>query len=196
MRIISLSALRAFIACASGCAGLMTTADSSGTRTEGTSSSADFPAANQSAPARALDLPAQDGRIPWAAWQLRQAGGDPGTQAWARFTPCHWAVGSDHIAMRPPEALQLREDESRALLEAMTPYFTEDGLAVDWQGPLHWRARGDMLEVVVASRNGSRSKAKEVEERHHNKAAPAPKGHTRHISLGRTHHAKKHGGHR
>ena len=98
--------------------------------------------------ARALGLPAQDGRIPWAAWQLQQAGGEPGEQAWARFTPCHWAVGSDHIAMRPPEVLQLDEADSRALLAAMAPYFTEDGLAVEWQGPLHWRARGDMLRAL------------------------------------------------
>ncbi len=103
---------------------------------------------HERAQARALDLPAQDGRIPWAAWQLRQAGGDPGTQAWARFTPCHWAVGSDHIAMRPPEVLQLAEEDSRALLAAMAPYFTEDGLAVEWQGPVHWRARGEMLRAL------------------------------------------------
>ena len=109
--------------------------------------------------ARALGLPARDGRLPWAAWREALASAAAGSAsastadeaappAFARFTPCHWAVGSDHIAMRPPEVLQLDEGDSRALLAAMTPYFTEDGLAVDWQGPLHWRARGDMLRAL------------------------------------------------
>jgi hypothetical protein len=107
---------------------------------------------HERAQARSLDLPDRDGQIPWAAWQLQQSGTSPGGQAWARFTPCHWAVGSDHVAMRPPEALQLADDESRALLEAMAPYFTQDGLTLQWQSALHWRACGDMLrELPCAS---------------------------------------------
>jgi len=78
--------------------------------------------------ARALRLSATDGHIPWAAWERLQAG-DP--QA---------------IAMRPPQALQLADDESRTLLAAMQPYFREDGLDVTWESALRWRVRGDMLQ--------------------------------------------------
>ena len=97
--------------------------------------------------AHALGLPATDGRIPWAAWERLRAGDPQATgAAWAWFIPCHWSVGSDHIAMRPPQALQLSDDESRALLEAMQPYFREDGLDVTWESALRWRVRGAMLQ--------------------------------------------------
>ncbi len=97
--------------------------------------------------ARALGLPDTDGHIPWAAWERLRAGDPQATEgAWAWFIPCHWSVGSDHIAMRPPEALDLRDKESQALLEAMQPYFREDGLEVAWESALRWRVRGAMLQ--------------------------------------------------
>src|SRR5688500_3517971 len=46
--------------------------------------------------ARECGLPATDGCIPLAAWQVQQAGCDPQGQAWARITPCHWRVETDH----------------------------------------------------------------------------------------------------
>ncbi len=113
--------------------------------------------------ARALGLPARDGRLPWAAWREALAAAaagsasastadEAGPPAFARFTPCHWAVGSDHIALRDPEALQLSDEESQALLAAMQPYFTEDALAVRWDAALAWTARGEMLrELPCAS---------------------------------------------
>jgi hypothetical protein len=57
-------------------------------------------------------------------------------------------VGSDHIALRDPEALQLGDDESQALLAAMQPYFEEDGLQVRWDSALCWTARGEMLRAL------------------------------------------------
>ncbi len=115
--------------------------------------------------ARALGLPARDGHLPWAAWReavsasassrgdarsaatRENADAVPATAppAFARFTPCQWAVGSDHIALRDPEALHLSDEESQALLAAMQPYFTEDALAVRWDAALAWTARGEML---------------------------------------------------
>ncbi|MDH4376025.1 MAG: phosphoglycerate mutase [Ramlibacter sp.] len=121
---------------------------------------------HERAQARALGLPGEDGYLPWAAWRQASAGRLPGGanidggrfdsaapdgpapdgQAFARLTPCHWAVGSDHIALRDPEALQLSDEESQTLLAAMQPYFTEDGLAVQWERALCWTARGDLLQ--------------------------------------------------
>lgn len=96
--------------------------------------------------AQAWGLPDADGQIPWAAWARLRAG-DPQAvgPAWAWLTPCHWAVGSDHIAMRPPSALDLSEAQSRDLLAAMQPYFAEDGLVVTWESPIRWCARGEIL---------------------------------------------------
>ncbi len=106
--------------------------------------------------ARALGLPGEDGHLPWAAWRQASAGwladgassdgAAPDGPAFARLTPCHWAVGSDHIALRDPEALQLSDEESQTLLAAMQPYFIEDALAVQWESALCWTARGDLLQ--------------------------------------------------
>ncbi|MCJ0765284.1 phosphoglycerate mutase [Variovorax terrae] len=92
--------------------------------------------------ARALGLVAGDGQIPWAAWQ---AGADAGDQAWAWITPCHWRVGTEQISMGDPEALQLQEAESQALLAAMQPFFEEDGVALAYRQPTRWLARGEVF---------------------------------------------------
>ncbi len=101
--------------------------------------------------ARALGLWSDDGRVPWAAWDLRQHGGDPGALAWAWLTPCHWQVGRDRVVMAQPAALQLSEADSRALLSAMTPFFEEDGLALEWIDSLRWRARGAVFADLACA---------------------------------------------
>lgn len=106
---------------------------------------------NERALARALGLPDTDGRIPWAAWQLRAQGKDPGTGPWAWLTPCHWKVGADHITLPPPQHLELHEEESRTLMEAMRPYFEEDGLELTWDAPDRWLAQGEMLHDLACA---------------------------------------------
>ena len=92
-----------------------------------------------------------DGRIPWAAQAVAAEGGDPGADAWATITPCHWRVAPDHIAMLDPQQLDLGEDESRALLALMAPYFLEDGIALDYVSPTAWRARGEPLRGLATA---------------------------------------------
>lgn len=102
--------------------------------------------------ARAAGLPIADGLIPWAAWQVKQAGRDPGTQAWACITPCHWRVGRDHVAMDRPQQLQLDAAASQALLGAMQPYFEQDGIHLEYDAPTQWLARGEIFRTLpVAS---------------------------------------------
>lgn len=98
--------------------------------------------------ARACGLEPVDGRIPLAAWQLRQEGRDPGQEALAWVTPCHWRVGRDNIVMAHPRELQLDDDGSRALLAAMEPYFAEDGITLAYQAPLRWLARGEPIRAL------------------------------------------------
>ncbi|MFZ4285167.1 phosphoglycerate mutase [Variovorax sp. HJSM1_2] len=98
--------------------------------------------------AQAMGLPpAGDGLIPWAALQAAQLGGADATpgQGWALITPCHWQLATSHVAMEDPEQLQLSEDESRALLAAMQPYFAEDGLALYYLAPGTWLAQGEVF---------------------------------------------------
>lgn len=98
--------------------------------------------------ARALGLTGSempDGVIPWAARdaaEQRQA--DVG-QAWAWITPCYWAMGRDHATLTDPAALALREDESRALLAAMQPYFETDGITLHYLAPERWLAEGELF---------------------------------------------------
>ena len=102
--------------------------------------------------AREHGLSAPDGCIPWAAWQVAQAGRDPQGAAWAWITPCHWRVGTDHVVMGHPQELQLAASHSQALLEAMRPFFEQDGIGLDYDAPTRWLARGEVFrELATAS---------------------------------------------
>lgn len=98
--------------------------------------------------AQALGLQAPDGRIPWAAWQVQQAGRDTRMAAWAWLTPCHWRVGMDHVRMDHPQNLQLDPRDSQKLLAAMAPYFEEDGVRVEYDAPTRWLARGELFRQL------------------------------------------------
>lgn len=82
----------------------------------------------------------------WAALRAHELG-LPGadTEAWAFITPSHWELGQARVSLRNPQALDLREDESRALLAAMQPYFAGDGITLHYEQPLRWLARGEPL---------------------------------------------------
>jgi hypothetical protein len=98
--------------------------------------------------ARACGLAAPDGCIPWAAWQLAQSGRNPQGAAWAWITPCHWRVGSDHVAMGNPHDLQLATADSQALLDAMRPYFAQDGISLEYDAPTRWLASGEVFRAL------------------------------------------------
>ncbi|HVE53261.1 MAG TPA: phosphoglycerate mutase, partial [Ramlibacter sp.] len=101
--------------------------------------------------ARAWGLPVEDGLVPLAALQVRQAGQDPGTAGWAWITPAHWRVGRDHVDMALPQDLQLDADDSQALLGAMRPYFAEDGITLAYDAPLRWLARADVFRRLPSA---------------------------------------------
>jgi hypothetical protein len=108
----------------------------------------DLSVPHERALARAYGLPAADGLVPLAALQVAQAGtGDP-TQGWAWISPSHWRVGRDHIAMAHPQELQVDAEDAQALLEAMRPYFAEDGITLVYDAPLRWLARGDVFRTL------------------------------------------------
>lgn len=104
-----------------------------------------FSPPHERALARLYGLPADDGRIPWAAFALRRSGRDPAGQAWAAITPCHWQVGTTSASMSDPAALGISEGESQKLLEAMRPYFNEDGIELVYHTPGLWHARSELF---------------------------------------------------
>ena len=101
--------------------------------------------------ARARGVVAGDGCIPWAAMEVTQSGRDPGTDAWAWITPVHWDVGADHILMADPQSLDLHEADSRALLAAMQPYFSEDGITLEYTSAERWRARARVFDGLASA---------------------------------------------
>ena len=102
--------------------------------------------------AREYGLPASDGLIPWAAWQVEQAGRGERGAAWAWITPCHWRVGTAHVAMDAPGELRLDARDSQGLLDAMRPFFEQDGILLEYDQPTRWLARGEVFrELATAS---------------------------------------------
>lgn len=88
----------------------------------------------------------------WAALrahELQLPGAD--RTAWGFLTPAHWEIGQSRVSLRDPQALDLREDEARALLAAMHPFFSEDGLTLHYEQPLRWLVSGEPLRGVVAA---------------------------------------------
>lgn len=101
--------------------------------------------------ARECGLPCEDGRIPWAAWQVVQEGRESGGHAWARITPCHWTVATDHIDMSHPQDLRLDATESRSLFTAMLPFFEQDGISLEYDAPTLWLAHGELFRDLATA---------------------------------------------
>jgi hypothetical protein len=102
----------------------------------------------------ALGLPNADGRTPWAAHRLTQAPANTGYQhgqAWATITPCYWHVGVDQIQMLHPDALHISEADSRTALEAMRPYFAEDGISLHYHSPSCWLAQSPLFDGLATA---------------------------------------------
>jgi len=101
--------------------------------------------------ARVLGLTPSDGRIPWAALDRVCAGqvADDTARAW--LTPAHWQIGVGHVLMGDPRALQLQEAESRTLMQAMAPYFEQDGLTLSYQEPGRWLVSGEPLADLASA---------------------------------------------
>ena len=104
-----------------------------------------FSPPHERALARTLGLPAQDGRIPWAAWHRHQQGQPADGEAWAFVTPCQWQVSTDHVTLRDPQQLGLDETASRALLAIVSPWFAEDGITLHYDQPTRWLASGSLF---------------------------------------------------
>jgi hypothetical protein len=91
-----------------------------------------------------LGLPAEPGRVPWAAFETRTVGEPCG---WIK--PCHLQVGGDQVRLGDAALLGLQEADSRALLEAAAPYFAEDGMRLTYMTPGAWLATGEPLRDLT-----------------------------------------------
>jgi hypothetical protein len=87
---------------------------------------------------------AADGLLPLAALAAHAARLDT-RQAWGLLTLCHLEPRSDHVAMGEPDELAITDPESDALMQAMRPYFLEDGLTLHRHLAGHWLVCGEPL---------------------------------------------------
>lgn len=88
-----------------------------------------------------------DGLLPWAAWWAAQDGVPLRPhQSWGMLSPGHWLMGRDHLTLLDPGILQLSDDDSRTLIEAVRPLFEEDGWTLTWGSALRWYASHPSLE--------------------------------------------------
>ncbi len=101
--------------------------------------------------ARELGLAEDDGLLPWAALARASQGPLAERSGWGFVTLCHWAMGREHATLSDPQALQVRDDESRELMAAMRPFFEEDGLKLHPLTPTRWLVEGAAMAQPTAS---------------------------------------------
>ncbi len=87
--------------------------------------------------ARALGLPSDAGKMPWAAFETQTFG-----QPCAWVHPCHLDVGMTDMVMQPTHRLQLTDVESRELHALIAPYFEQDGIELRYHSATRWLAFG------------------------------------------------------
>jgi hypothetical protein len=105
--------------------------------------------------ARSLELPSDEGRIPWAAFESGTI-----AQSCAWFHPCHLQVGMTDMVMQPVELLRLSAAESRELLDVVAPLMAQDGITLAFDSAQRWLAIGDVfadLECASLARVQGRS---------------------------------------
>ena len=97
--------------------------------------------------AREMGWPEADGLQPWSAWWAAQDGLMlPADRCWALLSPGHWLMGRDHLTLLDPAGLGLDDEASRGLLEALRPFFEEDGWTLQWGAATRWYASHPELD--------------------------------------------------
>ena len=97
--------------------------------------------------ARALDwTQLDDGLLPWAALGAGKAG-----QACGWISLCHWVMGREQATLGHPDWLQIRGEESAALLQAMRPFFQSEGIELQALDSQRWLACGSAMELPCAA---------------------------------------------
>ncbi len=90
--------------------------------------------------ARALEIPSNEGMIPWAALETETLG-----KACAWLHPCRLDVGMTDMVMQPVDRLRLTDAESRELLALIAPYFEQDGIELRYHSASRWLALGEQF---------------------------------------------------
>jgi hypothetical protein len=116
-----------------------------------------------------------DGALPFAARAAAADGIDVGRHAWGSFTPTHWQLGRDHVALLDPLELKLDDAESRALFESLRSLLEADGFVAAWGAAGRWyAARADFDGLATASLDRVVGRSVDLWLRHPRADASAP----------------------
>lgn len=100
--------------------------------------------------ARALGA-AAPGQAPLAAAAMRGCGLPPAPGHWFIVQPVHVQLARTHMVMADPRELRLEAVESRALFDAVQPYFEELGKPLLYGGAATWFVRADDWRALVTA---------------------------------------------
>ncbi|HEX9396830.1 MAG TPA: hypothetical protein VF943_08855 [Burkholderiales bacterium] len=78
--------------------------------------------------------------IPAGALTVLAAGREPGAASWVRADPVHLRVMRDHLAVLPPEGLEISRKEADALCDALNRHFA-GSFVIEAVEPRRWCAR-------------------------------------------------------
>ncbi|MBI5257613.1 MAG: hypothetical protein HY855_14015 [Burkholderiales bacterium] len=101
--------------------------------------------------AYAMGWRAADGALPFAARVAASIGLPLGEHAWGLLTPVHLQVSTERIILTDPQALELDEAGSRALLDAVRPLLESEGFLLHWAGPLQWLAAHPVFDRLATA---------------------------------------------
>ncbi|WP_088278555.1 hypothetical protein [Ideonella sp. A 288] len=101
--------------------------------------------------AAARGWPLADGALPWAADAASQAGLQVADHAWARLTPVHLHLGTDHVTLTDPAALSLDDADSRLLFEAVRSLFETEGFGLHWVAADTWLATHPLFDGLATA---------------------------------------------
>jgi hypothetical protein len=102
-------------------------------------------APHETALAQALGWPLADGLLPLAARQATHDGVDIGTRPVGLLTPVHLHLGTEQVTMTDPDTLGLDEAHARALFDALSPLFGDEGFELHWGAARRWYLVHDSL---------------------------------------------------
>lgn len=106
---------------------------------------------HERAEADALGLRGADGGLPWAARHAVADGVDVGDRPWGLLQPTHWRVGREQVTLADPASLNLSEDESRRLLDALRDSFEAEGFTLVFGAATRWYASHEALDGLATA---------------------------------------------
>jgi len=89
-----------------------------------------------------------DGAWPFAAQAAAADGVAVGDLPWGLLTPVHWHVGNDHITLADPQGLELGDEESLALFDAVRDLFVSEGFTLAWGAASRWYAAHPTFDAL------------------------------------------------